>query len=94
MRIIALSVVPFVLLGACDDPCEQLADISRAKARECDVEIDDTGERGDETCDNEDEAEAAQCLGPCYRQAPCGAFDGTDMNASIDLMQCFGQCGQ
>ena len=92
MRLSILAALPLVLVG-CGNPCERLHNLKESRARECDTEVaEDTG-ASDQEC-TEDEAEFADCASPCYRQAPCGAFDGTDMSASVTLLQCAFNCAQ
>lgn len=90
MRLFAVVPLLMFALVACDDPCEQLEDVSRAKARQCDVEIDDS-EPTDDEC-SEEEARIADCALPCYRSAPCEAFTGEDFDASMELLSCVGEC--
>lgn len=90
MRLFVLATLPLVLV-ACGDPCERFGNLVESRARECGTEVqEDTGTE-DQECTEQD-AVFADCASPCYREAPCGAFDGTDMAASLTLLQCTFDC--
>lgn len=79
-----------LFLVACGTPCERERDLARARAEDCGVEVvGDTDTSG--TCPDES-AVLADCLIPCFRHVPCGAFDGSDADAMIELQQCQSDC--
>jgi hypothetical protein len=83
-----------LLVAACDNPCEQFGDVVEAKARQCGMDSMDPGEPTEEQECTEEDAEFATCAIPCYRDAECEAIDGTDMEASMALLACIGECVQ
>ncbi len=85
-----IVAMPFVLL-ACNNPCERLQGVAESKARECGAEVQQDTGTDELECTDED-AQFADCMVPCYRSAPCGAFDGTDMGAATELLQCMFDC--
>ena len=92
MRLSILAALPLVLVG-CGNPCERFQNLAESRARECGSEVQEDTGSNEQECTEED-AEFADCASPCYRTAPCGAFDGSDMPASVTLLQCTFNCAQ
>jgi hypothetical protein len=77
----------------CDDVTDS-ADAALAKAEECGVDIPDTTDDSDAECTITDEqAAVAICANDCAAAAPCGAWDGTDLDAVTALGECVAACG-
>jgi hypothetical protein len=63
--------------GVCDDAVEHM--------EECGFE--DNGRYGGASCDG-----TVECASECFLEAPCGAFDGTDVAAREKYVQCLDGC--
>jgi hypothetical protein len=93
MRSILFAFVALTAV-ACGDPCEKAADRMAAKADECGLTTDDGGEATDDVeAECTEAAQAlAECTADCYDDAPCGAFDGSDLEAATAFGECALAC--
>jgi hypothetical protein len=86
-RVVAVILFP---LNACLTPCERQRDVALDAAERCGLELDGDTDADDEC--PEGMAEFAECLTPRFRDAPCGAYDGSDADAARELVDCQADC--
>jgi len=95
MRLVSLFALATLVAcgGGAADPCEKIANTAEAKAEECDLATDTdttTADTAEVECPYD--ATYADCVIACWDEAPCGAFDGTDLDAGMALGTCLMAC--
>ncbi len=91
---IALSVSALSVAGliGCGNDCDDAADRIAAKAEECKIEGSTATEGGEGAECTEEQGTQAQCSADCFEAAPCGAFDGSDLDALQAFSDCSAKC--
>lgn len=74
------------------DPCEQFAAVAKAKAEQCDLQLEGGAPAGGAApCTAEAQA-AAQCLTPCVQGLSCAALNGEDEDGLTAYADCVTSC--
>jgi hypothetical protein len=71
--------------------CEDLADAQMAKAVECGLDVDPSGETVIESCTDSQFA-TLQCTTDCMLETPCGGILGDDHEAAMGFAACVEAC--
>ncbi|MEZ4430021.1 MAG: hypothetical protein R3A51_20270 [Nannocystaceae bacterium] len=71
--------------------CEMAIDRIIAKYESCGIDVSDTDGGGAGEC-SEEAGLNAQCVAACVEAASCGAFDGSDLDASAIFGDCVTAC--
>jgi hypothetical protein len=92
MRKLALFAA-LTLATACGGgtPCDTLADAIEAKYDECGFTLPEADTATEDDACDLDEA-TADCQASCYKEATCGAVDGSDAAAVADWGSCMAAC--
>lgn len=89
---LALMGLGAATLAGCGNACDDYADAAQAKLDECGITGGTTdGDGGDVDC-SDSVATLAECLTPCIENVPCGALDGSDLDALQTYSDCVGAC--
>ncbi len=74
------------------NPCEQFAAVAKAKAEQCDLQLEGGAPAGGAApCTAEAQA-AAQCLTPCVEGLSCAALNGDDEEGLTAYADCITPC--
>ena len=80
-----------LFFGCATDPCDQVAMALDARIQQCDIPfVPDEDDDGASACTIGDDTGA--CLTQCYRDAPCGALDGTSASDIAMFQACTADC--
>jgi len=83
--------LPFLLLPACQDPCEKGMDRLTAAYESCDLAY--TAPATTPEC-TDAQADATDCTATCVESVACEGLDGSDLTEAQALTDCLVACAQ